>query len=156
LIDTLEQSGLIPAPRRHSLHYIDLLTLEPSPSIVSLQLELKVGTHDVDGYPLQLRIECLAVLLSPPLPKAPARLPRALTVPDVVHYRPGNASFEITTGSPPSPVNDLLVDNYRLRTELGRKRIELRRAYILGGGKLLTQGEILGEIRHNQGEPDNA
>lgn len=49
-------------------------------------------------------------------------------------------------------VRDPLVDDYQPRTELGRKLIELRRAYIQSGGKLMTQDEILAEIRQRRGE----
>lgn len=56
LIEILEQSGLIPAPQRHSLRYIDLLTLAPPPSISALQVELKIGGQEIDAHPLQLRV----------------------------------------------------------------------------------------------------
>lgn len=47
---------------------------------------------------------------------------------------------------------DAVVDHYQPRTELGRKLIALRRSYIEGGGKLMTQDEILAELRRNRGE----
>ena len=50
---------------------------------------------------------------------------------------------------------DDLVDHYRPRTELGRKLIELRRAYIESGGKLMTQDEILAEVRERRGDHDD-
>lgn len=50
---------------------------------------------------------------------------------------------------------DAVVDHYQPRTELGRKLIELRRAYIEGGGKLMTQDEILAEVRRRRGEDDH-
>ena len=57
LIDTLEQSGLMPAPQRHSLRYIDLMTLEPPPTVGFLQLALTIGNQSIERRPLQLRVE---------------------------------------------------------------------------------------------------
>jgi uncharacterized protein (TIGR04255 family) len=67
LIAILESSGLIPAPRRHSLRYIDLLALETPPALASLRLGLDIGEHHIDQHPLQMRVElpdagCLHVL----------------------------------------------------------------------------------------------
>ena len=45
------------------------------------------------------------------------------------------------------PTGDNVVDHYQPRTELGRKLLELRRAYIEKGGKLLIEDEILAEVR---------
>ena len=56
-----------------------------------------------------------------------------------------NESFRALTG-------DAVVDLYQPKTELGRKLVELRRAYIEGGGKLMTQDEILAEVRGRRGE----
>ncbi len=67
------------------------------------------------------------------------------------HYRGVNVSTPVEIGSRPT-VGDSLVDGYEPRTALGRKLIELRRAYILGGGKLLSQDEVLEEVRRNRGE----
>lgn len=50
---------------------------------------------------------------------------------------------------------DAVVDHYQPRTELGRKLIELRRAYIAGGGTLMTQDEILAEVRQRRGGIDD-
>ncbi len=52
-----EDSGLVPIPTRHSLRYIDLLTLDPAPDLSALQLALKVGQREVHGLPLQMRME---------------------------------------------------------------------------------------------------
>lgn len=49
-------------------------------------------------------------------------------------------------------IGDAVVDHYQPRTELGRKLIELRRAHIEAGRRLLTQDEILAEVRRNRGE----
>lgn len=57
LIDILESSGLIIEPHRHSLRYIDLITLEPPPSLTFLQMELKMGDHAITAHPLQMRVE---------------------------------------------------------------------------------------------------
>ena len=59
-----------------------------------------------------------------------------------------NESSRVLTG-------DAVVDHYQPKTELGRKLIELRRAYIEGGGKLMTQDEILAEVRERRGEIDD-
>jgi len=50
---------------------------------------------------------------------------------------------------------DAVVDHYQPKTELGRKLIELRRAYIESGGKLMTQDEILAEVRQRRGGIDD-
>ena len=47
---------------------------------------------------------------------------------------------------------DSVVDHYQPRTELGRTLIELRRAYIESGGTLMTQDEVLAEIRNRRNE----
>jgi hypothetical protein len=50
-----------------------------------------------------------------------------------------------------SVTGDPLVDHYQPRTELGRKLIELRRAYVQGGGKLLTWQELDEEMQRRRG-----
>lgn len=67
LTRVVEDSGLVPNPERHSLRYIDLLTLDPPPVIAALKLEMKLGGHAIERYPLQMRLElpdegCLHVL----------------------------------------------------------------------------------------------
>jgi len=67
LIQTIESSGLVPAPLRHSLRYIDLLTLDAPPNLSALQLSLQMGSHAIQKRPLQLRVElpedeCLHVI----------------------------------------------------------------------------------------------
>ena len=70
----------------------------------------------------------------------PAVLPSAATAP------------EATTAKPVAPVTgDAVVDHYQPRTELGRDLLELRRAYILGGGKLLSWDELDEEMRERRG-----
>ncbi|PZN80386.1 MAG: hypothetical protein DM484_09905 [Candidatus Methylumidiphilus alinenensis] len=46
---------------------------------------------------------------------------------------------------------DAVVDRYQPRTELGHKLIELRRAYVESGGKLMTWDEINAEVREHRG-----
>jgi uncharacterized protein (TIGR04255 family) len=57
LINILDDTGLIANPQRHSLRYIDLMTLEPPPTVGSLQLALQIGDHAIEKHPLQLRVE---------------------------------------------------------------------------------------------------
>lgn len=54
------------------------------------------------------------------------------------------AEHECTTG-------DAVVDHYRPRTELGRRLIERRRAYVQAGGKLSSWEEIDAEVRDRRG-----
>ena len=46
---------------------------------------------------------------------------------------------------------DAVVDHYQPRTELGRKLIELRRAYIERGGKLMNWDEVNAEVCERRG-----
>jgi len=55
----LNDSSLIVEPKRHSLRYIDLITLESPPSLSFLRMALTIGDHPVQGRPLQLRVELL-------------------------------------------------------------------------------------------------
>lgn len=57
LIARLEVCGLIPQPTRHSLRYIDLLTLDPPPLISALRLKVTIGDRTITDAPLQLRVE---------------------------------------------------------------------------------------------------
>lgn len=59
LVEIVRNSCLVPAPLRHSLRYIDLLTLEPAPDLSSLQLSLTLGAFDIRARPLQTRVELL-------------------------------------------------------------------------------------------------
>lgn len=69
---------------------------------------------------------------------------------DIAHYRKTNVTTEILVGHQ-RLVGDQIVDQYQPRTDLGRKLIELRQAYILGGGKLLSWEELDEEIRQRRG-----
>lgn len=57
LIRTIEDSGLVPLPQRHSLRYIDLLTLNAPCDLAALQLSMQVGAYPIRHIPLQTRIE---------------------------------------------------------------------------------------------------
>ncbi len=61
-----------------------------------------------------------------------------------VIYNPANS---LTTSR---EYREMLYD-YRPRTELGRRLLELRRKYIAGGGRLLSEDEIEIEIRSRRG-----
>jgi len=52
---------------------------------------------------------------------------------------------------PRALTGDAVVDHYQPRTELGRKLIELRRAHIESGGKLMSWDEIDAEVRERRG-----
>ncbi|MDR0563323.1 MAG: TIGR04255 family protein [Azoarcus sp.] len=57
LIDLVKESGIVPQPQRHSLRYIDLITLDLAPSLDTLQLSLTVGGEHITKLPLQMRLE---------------------------------------------------------------------------------------------------
>lgn len=57
LIQTMEESGLVPSPQRHSLRFIDLLALDDAPGLSALQLTMEIGAHKVERLPSQLRVE---------------------------------------------------------------------------------------------------
>lgn len=57
LIQIIEESGVVSQPQRHSLRYIDLLTLDEAPDVSALQLDLKVGEFEVRNFPIQMRVE---------------------------------------------------------------------------------------------------
>lgn len=59
LAEIIQSSGLVAAPLRHSLRYIDLITLEPAPSISFLRMSMKLGQFDIQNKPMQTRIEIL-------------------------------------------------------------------------------------------------
>jgi len=69
-----------------------------------------------------------------------------------VHPPAATAPDEATTATPVAPLTgDAVVDHYQPRTELGHELLELRRAYILGGGKLLSWDELDEEMRERRG-----
>ncbi|TAL08085.1 MAG: TIGR04255 family protein [Porticoccaceae bacterium] len=57
LITAVRESDLIPSPSRHTLRYIDLITLKPAPDLSFFQLSIKLGTFDIREHPLQMRLE---------------------------------------------------------------------------------------------------
>jgi len=57
LIEIMEKSGLDLTLERHSLRYINLLTLDPAPDISALQLRLELGARQIGNHPLHLRFE---------------------------------------------------------------------------------------------------
>ncbi len=57
LLDVIESSGLVPVPGRHSLRYIDLLTLDPAPDLKALQVQFQIGQWRLQNRPLQMRVE---------------------------------------------------------------------------------------------------
>lgn len=59
LVKIVENSNLVPVPIRHSLRYIDLLTLEPAPNLSFLQISMKLGSFDIKIQPMQTRVELL-------------------------------------------------------------------------------------------------
>lgn len=57
LLDMIESSGLVPVPGRHSLRYIDLLTLDPASGLKALQVQFQIGQWSLQNRPLQMRVE---------------------------------------------------------------------------------------------------
>lgn len=57
LVEVIEGSGLVPTPMRHSLRYIDLLCLDPAPSLKALQVNFQIGQWRLEDRPLQMRVE---------------------------------------------------------------------------------------------------
>ncbi len=64
-------------------------------------------------------------------------------------YLPGNMGTPIWIQT--TLTGDPVVDTYRPRTELGRKLIALRRAYVTTGGQLLDSDALDAEIRSRRG-----
>ncbi len=57
LAHVLESSGLIQKPERFSLKYIDLIELDPQPSLASLRVSLTLAGNNLRDRPTQLRTE---------------------------------------------------------------------------------------------------
>lgn len=57
LVNLLQGSELVQKPTRFSLRYIDLLELDPPPSLASLRIQVKVAERDLSKCPIQLRAE---------------------------------------------------------------------------------------------------
>ncbi|CDQ09980.1 conserved protein of unknown function [Acidithiobacillus ferrivorans] len=56
-INFIRSSGLIETTERHSLRYIDFITLESAPDLSTLRLLIKLGGFDINKNPLQMRLE---------------------------------------------------------------------------------------------------
>ena len=57
LAGLLKSTGLIQKPERFSLRYIDIIELDPPPSLAGLQVSLSVAGRNLDRQPVQLRTE---------------------------------------------------------------------------------------------------
>lgn len=57
VIRTLEESHLIPNPLRHSLRYLDFISLDKGPDLSAIQLDLKIGAYQLNQTPIQVRVE---------------------------------------------------------------------------------------------------
>ena len=66
------------------------------------------------------------------------------------------AGSSLTTRTPVSLTGDARLDEFQPRTELGRKLVALRRAYLAGGGALLSAAAIDQELRARRGGVDAA
>ncbi len=64
-------------------------------------------------------------------------------------YLLGNAGMTIRIQT--NMTGDAVVDNYRPRTELGRKLLTLRRAYVTSGGQLLDSDALDIEVQSRRG-----
>jgi hypothetical protein len=65
-------------------------------------------------------------------------------------YRSDNVAAQILILSA-IRTGDVVVDHFQPRTALGRRLLALRRAHVLGGGKLLGWDEIDTEVRSRRG-----
>jgi len=57
LVEILLKSGLVANIQRHSLRYLDLLTLTPPPDLTALKLKVELGDHEIRQNNCQLRLE---------------------------------------------------------------------------------------------------
>ncbi|MHB1678809.1 MAG: hypothetical protein ACYCSS_14985 [Sulfuriferula sp.] len=69
------------------------------------------------------------------------------------HY---SAPASVAINAEPQITGDVVVDYYQPRTDLGKKLLSLRREYVLNGGRLLTETELLDEIHLRRGGILNA
>ena len=70
--------------------------------------------------------------------------------PGDAHYRPSNLGTEVSAMGTPRLRPDPL-DHYTPRTALGRKLLDLRRAHLARGGRLLSWEGIDEEVRLRRG-----
>lgn len=104
-----------------------------------------------DSIPLTTIMAGLTVLIpmtydverTMPMPSRPI-------VPEIFSsYVLGNAGMTIRINT--TLTGDSVVDNYRPRTELGRKLLALRRAYVTTGGQLLDGEALEAEMQLRRG-----
>jgi len=57
LVNLLRSTGLLQKPERFSLKYVDLIELDPPPSLASLQVSLSAWGQSLDEQQVQLRTE---------------------------------------------------------------------------------------------------
>jgi uncharacterized protein (TIGR04255 family) len=57
LADLLKGTNLLTRPERFSLKYIDVIPSSDGPTLEPLEIELKLGTHELINLPVQLRTE---------------------------------------------------------------------------------------------------
>ncbi len=57
LAQLLSSTGLVQKPERFSLKHIDLIELDPPPSLAGLQVSLMAAGHDLGNRPVQLHTE---------------------------------------------------------------------------------------------------
>lgn len=76
---------------------------------------------------------------------------QALFIPtqQITVYLLGNTGMTIRTQT--NITGDVVVDNYLPRTELGRKLLALRRAYVTSGGQLLDSDALDVELQLRRG-----
>jgi hypothetical protein len=81
-------------------------------------------------------------------PTMPA--PNQMGIPEICPtYVLGNTAMTIHIGA--VITGDSVVDNYQPRTELGRKLLALRRAYVIAGGLLLDGDALDAEVQLRRG-----
>jgi len=70
-----------------------------------------------------------------------------------IGYEAGNA---LTTGSYMSSKGEDLLNGFHPRTELGKKLLALRQAYVASGGRLMSAAGLDDELRHRRGSVEDA
>lgn len=81
----------------------------------------------------------------------PDQLWRHLTM--TIGYEAGNA---LTTGAYVSSKEEDLLHGFHPRTDLGKKLLALRQAYVASGGRLMSASVLDDELRHRRGSTDDA
>lgn len=83
-------------------------------------------------------------------PKSAAVTPLPSSVSRSLCYYLGNVLLNIQVPDK-SIIRDPILDHYKPRTELGRRLLALRGAYLEAGGKLMSWDEINEEVRKRRG-----